>query len=105
MVFVVTNKILTNGLNNLKRNNMILTGKSADGSDAYPALGVFQSPDGEQWSNQPYTKEDKMWLELYPYLAKNLRSLKDEYELVKEKKSNLSRRLRDYVIHLMEVES
>jgi len=81
---------------------MILTGKSADGLDAYPAQGVFVSPDGEQWSNQPYTKEDKMWQELYPYLAKNLRSLRDEYELVLQKKSNLSRRMRDYVKHLME---
>ena len=81
---------------------MILTGKSADGSDAYPAQGVFVSPDGEQWSNMPYTKEDKMWQELYPYLAKNLRSLKDEYELIKQKKSQLSRRLRDFVIYLME---
>ena len=83
---------------------MIFTGKSADGSDMYPAQGVFVSPDGEQWSNKPYTKEDKMWQELYPHLAKNLRSLKDEYELVKQKKSNLSRRLRDFVVHLMEVE-
>ena len=81
---------------------MILTGKSADGSDAYPAQGVFVSPDGEQWSNMPYTKEDKIWQELYPYLAKNLRSLKDEYELIKQKKSQLSRRLRDFVIYLME---
>jgi len=83
---------------------MIFTGKSADGSDIYPVQGVFVSPDGEEWSNMPYTKEDRMWQELYPHLAKNLRSLKDEYELVKQKKSNLSRRLRDYVKHLMEVE-
>ena len=84
---------------------MILTGKSADGSDAYPAQGVFVSPDGEEWSNMPYTKEDKMWQELYPYLAKNLRSLKDEYDLIQQKKSDLSKRLRDFVVHLMEVEA
>lgn len=83
---------------------MILTGKSADGSDAYQAEGMYVSPDGNQWSNKPYTEEDKMWHELYPYLAKNLRSLKDEYELIKQKKSNLSSRLRSYVTHLMEVE-
>jgi hypothetical protein len=83
---------------------MILTGKTADGSDAYPVEGMYVSPDGEQWSNKPYTKEDKMWHELYPYLAKNLRSLKDEYELINKKKSNLSKRLRDYVVHLIEVE-
>lgn len=80
---------------------MIYTGKSADGSDAYPAQGMFVSPDGSQWSNQPYTKEDKMWQELYPHLAKNLRSLKDEYELILQKKSTLSSRLRNYVKHLM----
>ena len=60
---------------------MILTGKSADGSDAYPPQGIFVSYDGNQWSNKPYTKEDRMWQELYPYLVKHLRSLKDEYEL------------------------
>lgn len=83
---------------------MILTGKSADGSDAYPAQGLFLSPDGNQWSNKPYTKEDKMWQELYPYLAKNLRSIKDEYNLIQQKNSKLSRSLREYVKHLMEVE-
>jgi hypothetical protein len=83
---------------------MIYTGKSEDGSDAYPAQGVFVSPDGNEWSNQPYTKEDKMWQELYPYLAKNLRPLKDEYDLVQQKKSQLSRRLREYVKHLIEIE-
>ena len=81
----------------------IYTGKSADGSDMYPVQGVFVSPDGNEWSNMPYTKEDKMWKELYPYLANNLRSLKDEYELVLNKKSKLGSRLRNYVKHLMEV--
>lgn len=80
---------------------MIYTGKSADGSDMYPAMGVFVSPDGEQWSSEPYTKEDKMWQELYPELRKRLNSLGMEYELVLAKKSTLSRRHRDYVVHLM----
>ena len=83
---------------------MILTGKSADGSDAYPAMGVFVSPDGEEWSSEPYTKEDKMWQYLYPELSRLRHSLRMEYDLVLEKKSTLSRRLRDYVIHLMEFE-
>ena len=80
---------------------MIFTGKSADGSDMYPVKGVFVRPDGEEWSNMPYTQEDKMWQELYPELAKRLHSLKVEYDLVLSKKSTLSRRLRDFVIHLM----
>jgi hypothetical protein len=84
---------------------MIFTGKSEDGSDMYPANGVYVNPDNDnEWSNKPYTQEDKMWEELYPYLAKNLRSLRDEYELINQKKSPLGRRLRDYVKHLMEIE-
>ena len=80
---------------------MIFTGKSVDGSDMYPVKGVFVRPDGEEWSNMPYTKEDKMWDKLYPELSKRLHSLKVEYDLVLSKKSTLSRRLRDFVIHLM----
>jgi len=80
---------------------MIFTGKSADGSDAYPAKGVYLSPDGKEWSNMPYTKEDKMWEALYPELAKRLHSLEMEYELILQKKSTMSRRHRDYVVHLM----
>jgi hypothetical protein len=83
---------------------MIFTGKSADGSDGYPAMGVFVSPDGEQWSNQPYTEEDRMWQELYPELAKRLHSLKMEYDLVLAKKSTLTRRHRDFVVHLMQID-
>ena len=82
---------------------MIYSGRSEDGSDMYPVKGVYVSPDEEEWSNMPYTKEDKMWEELYPHLAKNLRSLGDEYELIKQKQSKLGTRLRNYVTHLMEV--
>lgn len=81
---------------------MIFTGKSADGSDAYPAKGVYLSPDGEEWSNMPYTKEDRMSEEVYDYLASNLRSLRMEYNLIKEKKSKLSRSLRDYIVSIIE---
>ena len=35
---------------------MIYSGKSEDGSDMYPVKGVYVSPDGEEWSNMPYTK-------------------------------------------------
>ena len=83
---------------------MIYTGKSADGSDMYPANGVYLSPDGEQWSNMPFTKEDKMWDQIYNHLASNLRSPRREYELIQQKKSKLSRRLRDHLVYLMENE-
>lgn len=82
---------------------MIYTGKSEDGSDAYPVMGAFLSPNGKEWSNMPYTKEDKMYQELYFHLSKNLRYIEEEYELVLNKQSNLSSRLRNYVKHLMEV--
>ena len=81
---------------------MIYTGKSSDGSDAYPVMGAFVSPDGNEWSSEPYTKEDKMYQELYFHLSKNLRYIEEEYELIQQKKSQLSVRLRNYVIHLME---
>ena len=80
---------------------MILTGRSEDGSDAYPAMGVFTSPDGEEWSNKPYTKEDKMWEKVYNHLSKNLRTLRDEYEMIMDKKSTLPRVLRDYIVWIM----
>jgi hypothetical protein len=83
---------------------MIFTGKSADGSDMYPANGVYLSPDGEQWSNMPFTKEDKMWGQIYDHLAANLRSPRMEYDLIQQKKSKLSRRLRDHLVYLMENE-
>lgn len=84
---------------------MIYTGKSEDGSDAYPVMGVFTSPDGKEWSSEPYTKEDKMYQELYLHLSKNLRYIEEEYELILNKQSNLSARLRNYVKHLMKTEN
>ena len=83
---------------------MIFTGKSTDGSDAYPIQGMYVSPDGEQWSNMPFTKEDKMWGQIYDHLAANLRSMRMEYDLIQQKKSKLSRRLRDHLVYLLENE-
>ncbi len=99
------------------------TGKSADGSDMQEVgSGVFTNPDNpEEWSNMPYplfaqteihvgndywinrSKEQKMAFEIYNHIEVNNRSLKDEYNLVKQKKSTLSRHLRDFVIELIEV--
>jgi hypothetical protein len=80
---------------------MILTGRSEDGSDAYPAMSMFASPDGEEWSNKPYTKEDKMWEKVYKHLSQNRRTLGDEYEMIMNKKSTLPRVLRDYIVWVM----
>lgn len=38
---------------------MFLSGKSHCGWDAREEQGVFVSPDGTEWSNIPYTKEQK----------------------------------------------
>lgn len=46
--------------------------------------------------------EYRMAEEVYDYLASNLRSLRMEYNLIKEKKSKLSRRLRDYIVSIIE---
>ena len=82
---------------------MIFTGKSADGSDAKEAEGMYVHPDGEQWSNQPWiiTKEDKMYWEIRDHID-GKRSLQDEYDLVKAKKSTLSRALRDFLVKFMD---
>jgi hypothetical protein len=50
----------------------------------------------------PFTKEDKMWGQIYDHLAANLRSPRMEYDLIQQKKSKLSRRLRDHLVYLME---
>jgi len=82
----------------------IFTGKSEDGSDAQLA-GVYTNPNSpDEWSNISYppSKGQKMAWEIYDHIAANNRTLKDEYDLVKEKKSTLSKRLRDFVVLLIE---
>ena len=82
---------------------MIFTGKSADGSDMREVEGVYVHPDGKQWSSQPWiiTKEDKMYWEIRDHID-GKRSLQDEYDLVKAKKSTLSRALRDFLVKFMD---
>jgi hypothetical protein len=85
---------------------IIFTGKSADGSDAQVAEGLHVNPENpSEWSNTPYppSKEQKMAWEIYDHIAKNNRTLKDEYDLIQQKKSILSRRLREFVVELIEV--
>ena len=84
----------------------IFTGKSADGSDAQVAEGVHVNPENpEEWSNIPYppSKGQKMAWEIYDHIAANNRTLKEEYDLIQQKKSTLSKRLRDFVVELIEV--
>ncbi len=51
----------------------------------------------------PPSKEQKMAWEIYDHIAANRRTLRDEYNLIQQKKSTLSRRLRDFVVELIEV--
>jgi hypothetical protein len=84
---------------------VMYSGTTEDGSDMYPTMGVFVSPDGNEWSSNPYTKEQKLYQELYFHLSKNLRYIEEEYELIQQKKSLLSAILRKYVINLMKTEN
>lgn len=58
----------------------------------------------DELPNIPYppSKKQRMAFEIYDHITLNNRSLKDEYELVQQKKSTLSRRLREFVIELVE---
>lgn len=42
--------------------------------------------------------------EIAQYLGSNNRTLQEEYDLIQQKKSQLSRRLRDFVVMLVETE-
>jgi len=80
----------------------IITGKSEDGSDAHVAEGVYPNPNNPgEWSNRP-TKGQKMAWDIYDHIAANNRTLKEEYDLIQQKKSKLSKRLRDFVVLLIE---
>lgn len=82
---------------------MILTGSHKEGKDARVARGAYPNPDNEnEWSSEPYpsqVKEARMYDTLINHIA-GKRSIKDELELVNQKKSKLSRRMRDYLIQL-----
>jgi hypothetical protein len=51
----------------------------------------------------PPSKGQKMAWEIYDHIAANSRTLKEEYDLIQQKKSTLSKRLRDFVVELIEV--
>jgi hypothetical protein len=87
----------------------IYYGQSADGSDMKMFEGVYHNEVTGQWSNMPemiFTKkerkEERVYWFVYDYLAKNHRSVMDEYELIIAKKSELSKLYRDYIINRIE---
>ena len=80
----------------------IYTGSSADGSDMREVKGFFVSPDGEQWSNMPYTLEQRAYDKVYDHMVRTGRTLREEYDLILAKKSTLSRYCRDFIANQFE---
>lgn len=79
----------------------MFTGKSADGSDAQ-VEGLHVNPENlNEWSNSP-SKGQKMAWDIYDHIAANNRSLKEEYDLIQQKQSTLSKSKRDLVVLLVE---
>lgn len=94
-------------------NGMFFTGGSHDGYDMERANGMYVSEDGETWSNQPITDEQKaekkandlekrIWYEIMDHIS-GKRTLRDEYFLAKQRKSGLSSRCRRLLISVFEV--
>lgn len=82
----------------------IYQGRSANGEDAIQ-VGMYISPDGKEWSNMPFTQEQReiektyrIHWKVWDWLRKNGRTMKEEYELIQQRKSNLSKVCREYVI-------
>jgi hypothetical protein len=87
---------------------MMFTGRTADGSDAHPSLGMFVSPDGEQWSNMPFTAEQRRYDKAYRHYEKIINHVKDkrtfreEHELVKSGASLLPKAYRATLAYIVE---
>jgi hypothetical protein len=87
---------------------MFVSGKTEDGTDARPVYGMFTSPDGEQWGNQPYTEEQRIDYKNHETywdimnFHKNQLTFEEMYETIKKKESKLSRKHRDFVINYFE---
>jgi len=86
------------------------TGKSADGSDMQEVgADVYEYGDG-QWGNIPpghtikSSPIQRAYNEVMDYIEKNNRTIQEEHELILAKKSQLSRRLRDFVELMIEIE-
>lgn len=87
----------------------IFTGSSEDGWDMREAQGAYVSPDGNEWSTLPYTleqsyhqkeydRETRMIQSLKPYI-KCTKDLHTEYQKILDKKSNLSKSQRDWIVN------
>lgn len=83
----------------------IYYGKSEDGSDMKLFEGVYHNEVTGMWSNDPnliFSKEKIKDIRLFESIKNHIerkRSFKDEYELIKQKKSKLTKSQRDYLIN------
>ena len=76
------------------------TGNTADGSDMREVEGMYISPNGKEFSNMPYapSREDRLYARCREHCAANMRTWRDEYELIKQKKSTMSSACRAYLL-------
>lgn len=86
----------------------IYYGRSEDGSDAKIFEGVYHNEVTGQWSNDKtkiFTKEQLSDMRRYDEVIKHISgksSFKDEYELVLQKKSTLTKSQREWLINQFE---
>ncbi len=93
----------------------IYFGKSRDGSDMQEFGGMFVSPDGKEWSSEPYTneqhlankeqkKQQRIYKEIYDYCASKIISFRDAYNEISRKESGLSARCKKMLKEIIENE-
>lgn len=84
---------------------MILTGKSADGSDAMIAKGVYMSGCGNYWSSKPITQDQKAFDKIYDHCARYRKSFRMLYDQLKSgSKETLPKWVRVWFINWFEEE-
>lgn len=78
---------------------------------SYELSGVYMHPDGTRWSSKPFTKEQKAHSKAYKkfkmifdkvtsHLARTKRTIPQEIELIKSKRSTLPRYCRDWLLNV-----
>jgi hypothetical protein len=83
---------------------MIVYGKSADGSGLKVFSGFYTNPNNpNEWSSTPYPGTNKQSLsnsvqDIFQYQQKTGYTFHELYIQIKDKRSKLCRRLRDFVL-------
>jgi hypothetical protein len=83
---------------------MIITGKSADGSDAHEPLGAFVSSCGTYWSSKPITKEQKAYQKVWEHCIRHRKTMGQLYWSIKlqTQKENLPKWVRTWFVEWFE---